>query len=245
MRRDNERNPGQTKDRITSPTKQHQAAPLAQPANSGGLRMLYLWPNPLSCLATTSKLSRSSPPPVRPRVDFATLLVLPIAAQSQSRLKRPDGEPWNPPAYNSITPPPPTNATVTGPCGKGRRWHTGAVRACLHELCQGQVQMHVWRSCWRMREVRYYYCCHSVDHFDPWLGLPHVETQTESQYNQFRAFLITSVPPISTHLLPHPRLFASFTHPILGVSACRRTASHQCRIANELRKRYQDREQLT
>lgn len=62
--------------------------------------MLYFWPIPPSSLADTPKLPRSNPPPVRSGVDFATLLVLPITAQPQSRLSD-NRELWNPPAYNS------------------------------------------------------------------------------------------------------------------------------------------------
>lgn len=195
-----------------TPTKKriglHHSRP-AQPANSGGLRMLYLWPTPLSSQATTSKLSRSSPLPVRPRVDFATLLVLPITAQSQSRLMRPTVNlgihPRTTQSLSGPPLPPPTNATVTSPCGKGGRWHAGAVRACLHELCQGQVQMHVWRSCWRVREV----CYCSTEQTCPvcaCLGLAHVEHRTGSRLsktNPERTFF-TSMTLILTNPVPYP-----------------------------------------
>lgn len=80
---------GTTNEGPTNKGSDYITHALHSPANSGGLRMLYLWPNPLSSAAATSKPSRSSPLPLRPRVDFATLLVLPITAQSQSRLMRP------------------------------------------------------------------------------------------------------------------------------------------------------------
>lgn len=190
------------------------------------------------------------PTPRTPSSGFRNLTrMLPITAQSQSRLKAPRqcSELWNPPAYNSNQArPPPTNATVTGPCGKGRRWHTGAVRACLHELCQGQVQMHVWRSCRRMREVRYYYCAAVIVLITwPLSRTATCRAQTDLQYKP--------IPSVPSYLHASsldafsftPCLLTTLTHPILGVSACKRTASHQCRIASAVRKKYQGRGQLT
>lgn len=212
---------------------------------------------------TASKLSRSSPLPVRPSSGFRKQPYSRFQSQHnpQSRLKSPRTVPVNlgihspcttqsqPVSDSPFCRPPPANATVTGPCGKGRGWwHAGAVRARLHELCQGQVQMHVWRSYGRVREVSLL-SVHRVDHLVLALNW-HVQNPRQdphySQTNSDRPPSVTLACLYFRCIFIHsPSAYESNAHPIPGASVCKRTASHQYQIASGLRRKCQGRGQHT